>query len=140
VLPTQQDAVDDVVVVDHRAVGIDSGVHQDELNEPPSCLDEASALQGRMRPPNVGPVAELGQENAVLGQTNDDRDTSWNGLVAIERSDRCWNGPVAIERSDGPHTAPATLDGATHLGRYRKRFGMHLGGCPALFASCNAGH
>jgi len=136
----QQHAVDDVVVVDHRAAGSDPGVHQDEHDEPPSCPDEAAPLQGRMRLPDVGPVAELGQESAVLGQTRDDRDGGWNGPVAIERSDRCWNGPVAIERSDGPHTAPATLDGATHLGRYRKRFGMHLGGCPALFASCNAGH
>mmetsp|Transcript_45503 Transcript_45503/g.90130 ORF Transcript_45503/g.90130 Transcript_45503/m.90130 type:complete len:317 (-) Transcript_45503:18-968(-) len=100
--------LDGLAGMDPGAASNNPSVQLDELDEPPSCPDEVSALQGRIRPLDIGPVvAELGEEESgALRQASNDRDGGWNGPVAIERSDRCWNGPVAIERSDGPSRRP----------------------------------
>jgi len=111
---------------DPTAASSDTGVQLDELDEPPSCPDEVSALQGRIRPLDVSPVVAELEESATLEQAVDDRDGGWNGPVAIERSDRCWNGPVAIERSDGPSRRPRPpLTGPRTLALSSSLRGLH---------------
>jgi len=75
-------------------------------DEPPVCPDEDSALVQRIRP------MQQVQPTPIFGEA----DTWHKAAKALEIDDRDsgWNGPVAIERSDGPRpplTGPRVLPG-----------------------------
>lgn len=92
-----------------------------EEEEPLVCPDEDSAVAPRLRRPHAASLSEaLPPPHQPTGEAilqPHDQVESWNQAArALEVDDRDsgWNGPVAIERSDGPRpplTVPRSLGG-----------------------------